>query len=148
MAQGDLTVFDEFVLDLGKKVHNLSADTIKVGIIDNTTPPTAADATPRWGDYSGNEVSAAGGYVADGLTLSGVTFTESGGTATFDDTGNISLSQDGSGFTDGYWGIIYNSTAGNNEAIAFVDLGGPVSEQAGPVNINWNASGILTIATS
>ena len=148
MAQGDFTVFDEFVLDIGKEVHELSSDTLKLGIVDDTIAPTAGDATPVWGDYSGNEVSAAGGYVADGITLTGVTFTETGGTATLDDTGNIALAQDGSGFTDGYWGILYNSSAAGSNAIGFLDLGGPVSEQAGPVNINWNASGILTIATS
>ena len=148
MAQGDFTVFDEFVLDIGKEVHELSSDTLKLGIVDDTITPTAGDATPVWGDYSGNEVSAAGGYVADGITLTGVTFTETGGTATLDDTGNISLAQDGSGFTDGYWGILYNSSAAGSNAIGFLDLGGPVSEQAGPVNINWNASGILTIAIS
>ena len=148
MAQGDFTVFDEFVLNIGKEVHELSSDTLKLGIVDDTITPTAGDATPVWGDYSGNEVSAAGGYVADGITLTGVTFTEAGGTATLDDTGNISLAQDGSGFTDGYWGILYNSSAAGSNAIGFLDLGGPVSEQAGPVNINWNASGILTIATS
>jgi len=148
MAQGDFTVFDEFVLDIGKEIHDLSSDTLKLGLIDNTTPPTAGDATPVWGDYSGNEVGTGGGYVADGITLSGVTFTEEDGTATLDDSGNISLAQDGSGFTDAYWGILYNSTAAGGNAIGFLELDGPVSEQAGPVNINWNASGILTIATS
>lgn len=148
MAKGDLTVFEEFTDQLGKEIHNFSSDTFKVGIIDNTSPPTAADATPAWADYSANEVSTAGGYIANGIALTGVTWTESNGTATLDDTGNISLSQNASGFTDGYWGILYNDTATGKNAIAFIDLGGPASEQAGPININWGASGILTVAVS
>lgn len=148
MAQGDLIVFEEFVDQLGKKTHNFSSDTLKVGIIDNTITPTAADATPTWSDYSSNEVGTGGGYTANGITLTGVTWTETDGVATLDDTGNISLAQNASGFTDGYWGIIYNDTDASDTAIAFIDLGGPVSEQAGIVSITWGVSGILTVSTS
>jgi hypothetical protein len=147
MAQGDVTVFEEFAEMLGQKIFNFDSDTLKLGIIDNTTPPTAADATPRWGDYSANEVSTAGGYTANGETLTTVSWSEADGVATLD-ADNVSLSQDGSGFTDGYWGILYDDTASNDEAFAFVELGGPVSEQAGPIAINWNASGILTVTVS
>lgn len=148
MARGDFTVFEEFAVQLGQELHTLASDTLKLGIIKNTAAPTASDATPAWGDYSANEVSTAGGYASGGITLSGVTWTEAGGVATLDDTGNISLAQNASGFTDGYWGILYNSSAAGSQAIGFLDLGGPVSEVAGPIAINWNASGILTVTVS
>lgn len=148
MAAGDLTLFEEFSKQLGEEKHNFSTDTLKLGIVDNTVTPTAGDATPAWADYSANEVSSAGGYVAGGIALTGVTFTEVAGVATLDDTGNISLAQDAGGFTNGYWGILYNDTEATDMAIAFVDLGGPVSEQAGPITINWGASGIATITVS
>ena len=147
MATGDVTIFEEVAEMIGEETFNFESDTLKLGLIDNTTPPTAADATPRWGDYSANEVSTAGGYTANGETLASVTYTEASGVATLD-AANVSLSQDGSGFTDAYWGIIYDDTATNDEAIGFVELGGPVSEQAGPVAINWNASGIMTVTVS
>jgi hypothetical protein len=147
MATGDVTIFEEVSEMIGEETFNFESDTLKLGLIDNTTPPTAADATPRWADYSGNEVSTAGGYTANGETLASVTYTEADGVATLD-ADNVSLSQDGSGFTDAYWGIIYDDTATNDEAIGFVELGGPVSEQAGPVAINWNASGIMTVTVS
>ena len=148
MARGDFTVFEEFAIQLGQELHTLASDTLKLGIINNTAAPTASDATPALGDYSANEVGTGGGYAANGITLSGVTFTEAGGVATLDDTGNISLAQNASGFTDGYWGILYNDTAAGDQAIGFLDLGGPVSEVAGPIAINWNASGILTVTVS
>lgn len=148
MAQGDVTLFEEFVDQLGEEIHNFSSDTLKLGIIDNTVTPTASDATPAWSDYSANEVSTGGGYPADGISLTGVTWTEVAGTATLDDTGNISLSQNASGFTDGYWGILYNASSAGGNAIAFIDLGGPASEQSGPITITWGASGILTVAIS
>ena len=148
MARGDYADFEEAALYFGSGVFDLTSDTIKVGLVDDTITPSADDGTPTWGDYSANEVSTGGGYVADGLTLSGVTFTEAGGVATFDDTGNISLAQDGSGFTDAYWAIIYDDDAASDQAIGFLDLGGPVSEQAGTVTITWNAGGIATVTVS
>lgn len=147
MATGTVTVFQEFSDQLGKEIHNFSSDTLKIGIINNTLTPTAGDTTPTWGDYSANEVSTGGGYTANGITLASVTWAETGGVATLD-AANVSLSQNASGFTDAYWGIIYNDTATNDDAIAFVELGGPVSEQSGPVAINFNASGILTVTVS
>lgn len=153
MARGDFTVFEEFANQIGEEVHKFDTDTLKLALIDDTVTPTAADATPQWGagsgvDYDANEVSTAGGYTANGETLSGVTWGEADGVATLDDTGNISLAQNGSGFTDAYWGILYNDSAANNDAIGFLDLGGPVSEQAGAITITWNASGILTVTVS
>ena len=153
MATGDFTLFEEFVDQLGMEIHDFDNDTFKLALIDDTVTPTAADATPAWGassgvDYDANEVTNAGGYTTGGETVA-VTWSEADGTATLnDDSGDISLSQDGSGFTDAYWGIFYNDSAANKNAIGFIELGGPVSEQAGPVAINWNASGIFTIAIS
>ena len=144
MARGDLTIFEEFSDQLGKEAHNFSSDTLKLGIVDETTPvPVASSAAPTWDDFVGNEVSAAGGYTANGLTLASVTWAEASGVAKLD-AADVSLTQDASGFTNAYWGIIYNDTNATDMCIGFVDLGGPVSEQAGPININWNASGILT----
>lgn len=151
MARGDLTVFNEFLVSLAEKKINLETDTIKLALIDDTVTPTVTAATPQWGagsseDYDAHEVSTAGGYTAGGLTLSGPEFVRSGAVGTFDDDdSNLSLAQNASGFTDAYWGILYSDTATNKDCIAFIDLGGPVSEVDGPIAINFNVSGILTI---
>ena len=147
MARGDLTVFEEFADQLGEEKHNFASDVLKVGIIDNTAAPTAADATPTWGDYSANEVATTGNYTANGETIGTVTWNEAAGVATLDGA-DVVISQSGTGFTDGYWAIIYNDTEATDMAIAYVDLGGPVSEQDGDVTISWNASGILTVTVS
>lgn len=147
MARGDITLFQEFAENIGSKDHDLTSDVLKLGIIDNTLTPLATIATPSWDDYSANEVSTAGGYIADGITLTTIVYTEAGGVATLD-ADDVALAQDALGFTDGYWGILYNSTPVGNLAIGFVDLGGPVSEQDGPISIAWNASGILTVTIS
>lgn len=153
MARGDFVVFNELAVSLAEKKINLETDTIKLAIIDNVITPTADDTDPQWGvgsgvDYDANEVSTAGGYAAGGLSCANPALTRSGAVATFDTDDPPTIAQDGSGFTDGYWGILYSDTATNKEAIGFLDLGGPVSEQAGPITISWNASGILTITVT
>ena len=141
MSTGSCTMFQEFYLDALSAAHNLSSNTLKLGIVDDTLTPTANIATPRWSDFSANEVSAAGNYVSGGMTLTTVSLAMSCGicTLTADD---VLIAQHASGFTDGYWGILYNSSATNGEAIGFIDLGGPVSEQAAPVSVEW-PSGVV-----
>ena len=149
MARNAAVIFEEFVKDVYDGIHgDLSAATIKVMLVDATITPTAADATPRYADYSANECSAAGGYTTGGITLSGVTTSYAGGVLKFDDTGNVALSLDGGGFEDAYWAIMYNDDAAADQAIGFIDLGGPVSERTGPFTITWSASGIFTDTVS
>ena len=143
MARNDWVTFQEFSKDLGDGTHALAAGVLKLGIVDDTITPTANDETPVWADYSDNEVSTAGGYPADGITLSGVTWTEAGGVSTLDDTGNIAIVKNVAGFDDGYWGILYNSSAATDECIGFLDLGGPVKETEGTIDVVWAALGIL-----
>lgn len=147
MAAGDVTFFDQFLEDEGTAVHNLDTGVIKLGLIDAVVTPTASDATPAWGvssgvDYDGNEVTTGTSYTAGGPDIT-ATFSQTAGTATLDAT-NVTIATDASGFTDARWGIIYNETATNNEAIAYLDLGTARSIQAGSLTINWNASGIGT----
>jgi len=136
MARGEVKQFQEYQKDAGSGVHNLSTATLKLGIIDNTTPPEVDDATPRWADYVGNEVVSTGNYTADGETLTTVTYTMVGGLATLA-ADDVNIGVHASGFLDGYWGILYNSSASNDEAIGFVEMGGPVSEQADDVDFEW-----------
>lgn len=138
MARGQVTLFQEFMKDAMSAVHNLSTATLKLGIIDDTTPAEADDATPRWADYVANEVVSTGNYTANGETLTTVVLAIVAGicTLTADDV-NITLHA--SGFLDGFQGILYNSSAGNDEAIGFIDMGGPVSEQAADVDFEWDA---------
>ena len=149
MARNDWQTFEEFSLDLANGVHNLGSDTFKVALIDNgATEPAAGTASPEWvADFSGNEVVGTG-YTAGGYTLTGTSTSEDAGVTTFDDTGNVTWSQNGAGPTNIYWAILYNDTADSKECVGFLDMGGPVSLQDGDVTITWNASGILTVTVS
>ena len=154
MATGDLTVFEEFALDIGNEHHKFPTgnDSLKFGIIDNTTPPTAADATPTWGDYSANEIGTGGGYT-EPVSLSGVDYTEADGVATLV-ANSFTISQNGSGQgSTTAWGILYNDSAASDQAIAFVELG-TIDITAGDLVVKFNnvASGspgtILTVTVS
>jgi len=146
MARGDFHLFEEFADQLGSENHNLEngGDTIKLGLITNVATPLITATTPTWTDYSGNEVTPGGNYAAGGPTLANQSYTEVDGVATFD-ADNITIAQDAANFTDADWAILYNDTNGTKMAIGFIDLDGPVDGSLGPVNINWNASGIFTV---
>ena len=42
MAEGAVTIFNEFRLELGKETHNLSSDTIKLGLVTSAVTPGSA----------------------------------------------------------------------------------------------------------
>lgn len=133
MARGDVVVFDEAKLAMTDGTHDLDTDTLKVAICDNTTAPTAGTATPALADFT--EVGTGGTYVAGGTTLT-ITLSEAAGTLTFAFSNSPTWAADASNDTDAYWGIIYNDTDVSDSAIAYIDLGGPVDMQAGPLTIN------------
>lgn len=147
MAEGTVVVFEEFAIDSVAELHNwlLGNDTVKVGLIDNAQAPTAADASPTWSDYSGNEVSGTG-YSAGGSELT-YTYTEADGVGTFDYT-DLTFSYNAAGPTDAYYAIFYNDSATNKNAFAYMDLDGPKSMQVGDITLSANASGLLTITVS
>lgn len=142
MPRGSATLFQEAMLDMAKGVHgDLSAATIKLAICDDTITPAADDATPRWSDYSANEVSAAGNYVAGGITLTTVTVTMIGGICTLK-ADDVNIAMDASGFLDGYWAFVVNTTAAADQILGFIEMAGPVSEQAGDVDFEF-PSGVV-----
>lgn len=149
MAAGDCVVFDVHLQDLGRAVHNLETGDISLGLITSSTTPTASTAGPAWGagvttNLSTNEVTPGGNYSADGPSIGG-TYSQTSGTATFDVT-DVSISQNGSNPTNARWGIVYNETATNNEAIGYIDLGTDVDLSAGDFTITWHANGFYQIS--
>ena len=142
MAAGDLTLFEQLSAEISN-LHDLDADTIKMGLVTSATAPTAADntATP-FTTYT--QVTAAGNYTAGGEDIS-ATFTEASGTGTFDGT-DVTWSQHASNPTNARYAVIYNDTLANDNSIAFIDLGGDIDMSAGDLTISFNASGIFTVS--
>lgn len=144
MARGDVVVFEE------AKAKMLdgdwaSTDHFYCAILDNTATPVAAFATPTLGDFT--EVGAGGTYVANGTDLGALSdlVTEAAGVMTFDSAINPTWAQNVGNDVDAFWALIYNFTDAAKDALAFVDLGGPVDMTAGDLTITWNVAGIFTI---
>ena len=140
MAVGDITAFDEGKANM---LGWADADVIMCAILDNTTTPTAADATPALADYT--EVGAAGSYTAGGTSLgTWANFrSEASGTVTLDSTTNPTWTQNASNDTDASWALVYNTTQAGDPALFFVELG-TVDMTAGPLTVTWNASGLAS----
>ena len=151
MANGDVKWFAQGLLDLGNKIHNLSSDTLKLGITIGTTTPSVTTAGPHWGgtgttNFASEQVATGTSYSSGGPTLTTVTWTIVSGVPTLR-ADVVTVAQDATGFTNGRWGIVYNSTDANKRALGYVDLGSARSIQGGALTVDWNAAtnDILTL---
>lgn len=149
MAKGDLLFFNDFVDDLGTKIHDLDADTIKMALVTNATVPSVTTAAPSWGaggstNFLTTEVSGTN-YTTGGIDIA-ATFSTSGAVGTFDGATNPAWTQHASGPPDIRWGIIYNETATAKDCIAFIDMGGGADISLADGNISFTfAASIGTI---
>jgi len=134
MAKGDAYLFNETLMRMGKGELALDSDTLKMVIVNNDNPPAPDDASPTYSDYSADEVTNAGNYITGGIPMTTVVFAMAAGIATLT-ADDVVVASDPSGFLDGYWGIVCDTTAAGTPALGFVDLGGPESEQADDVSV-------------
>ncbi len=118
MAANALVFYDDFKLQLGNGTQDLDTDSFKVALFTSSyTPAPATDVT-----YSllTGEVANANGYTTGGVTLTSVTWTESGGTATFD-SADPAWTASGGSITARY-AVLYNGTDAANNLIGYVLL--------------------------
>jgi len=155
MATGDIKWFPTALLDLGNKLHNLSSDTLKLGIVTTATVPALSTAIPHWGgtgttNFATNQVGTGGGYTGP-ITLASVTWTNVSNVPTLRAT-DVTIPQNASGFSNGAYGIIYNDTDTNKRAIAWIELSstGVASIVTGSLTIDFQGAGtdILKITQS
>lgn len=149
MAQGDVVLFNQFLEDVGLKIHQLETDVLKLALVTNATVPADTTPDPAWGaggttNFKTTEVTPGGNYVADGIDVA-ATYSETTGTATLDGATNPSWAQHASNPTDATWGILFNETSTNNKCIAYVDLGGAFNMTTGDLTVTWAGGGIATM---
>lgn len=142
MARGDIKWFAQALHDLGNKLHDMDSDDIRMGVVSNSTVPAVNTTAPHWGgtgttNFATNQVGTATGYSGPIALTETWTLTAAGADFRLVD---VTIAQDAGGFTTGYWGIIYNNTDANKRALAYVDLGGPVGNVAGPIDFAWNGA--------
>lgn len=116
--------YNIFVQDLGRKVHNLNSDTLKVAL--SNTAPSAANAVLA--DIT--EISAANGYTSGGTAMGSTTFTQTSGTAKLAGA-NVVFTASGGSIAAFRYAVLYNSTASGGPLIGYWDYGSAVTVTTG-----------------
>jgi hypothetical protein len=114
--------FQQFVEDIGKKVHNLDTDTLKVMLV-NSPAPVATNTVK--GDLT--EIAAGNGYPAGGADATGV-FTETTGTSQLAGT-DIVFTAAGGSIGPFRYAVLYNDTPTSpaDPLIAWWDYGSSIT---------------------
>lgn len=156
MATGTVKWFAQALHDLGEKIHDLSSDDFRLGLVTSSTVPSLSTAAPHWGgtgttNFATNQVSTAGTSYTGPIVLANESWTIVSNVPTFR-ADAVTLAQDASGPTNIAYGIIYNNTDANKRAIAFVEIssGGTASLVSGQLVIDWSGAtnDILTLTQS
>ncbi len=131
--------FQVFVQDLGRKVHNLNADTLKIELT-NTAPVNTNTIIANIVD-----ISAGNGYSAGGSAISGTSFSQTSGTATL---AASTLVFTASGGTIGpfRYAVVYNSTAAGGPLIGWWDYTSSITLADTETFTVNDSAGILTLA--
>lgn len=149
MAAGAFTVFNLARPKLANGTLDLDSNTFKMALTTSSQAIAAnfsgSSGDCRYADLT-NEVANGNGYTTGGVTLSGVTWSGSSGTVTFDCTDPTWTLTNTITFK---YGIIYASSVTNSPLLCFFDAdtgGGSVSPLAGTLTVQVNASGIFTLS--
>ena len=139
MASG---IYNKFKYQCFAGGHDLEddspSDEIKIALMDDNHVFNATDN--MWAQVSGNELAAAGNYIAGGEALENQSITQLA-TTKFD-ANNTTWSN---ATFSAYHAVIYNATT--LELVASIDFGGVKDPSGVDFTIQWNASGIMTLAT-
>ena len=133
--------FNSFVQDLGTKVHNLNADTLKV-MLTNTLPVATNTVKANI-----TEISAANGYSAGGTAVGTSALANTSGTSKLTG-GNVVFTASGGTIGPFRYAVLYNSTTASGNLIGWFDYGSSITLAATETfTVAWDATnGILTIA--
>lgn len=142
------TFFDEFLKYLCDGTVDLDGDTFKA-ILSDTAPTAATDTV--YSDVSGNELATNYGYTAGGVTLSSVTWAETGaGTGVWQFT-SADFSWTASGGTIGTFRyvIVYDDTPTSpaDPLVGYLDNGSSISITDGnSFTVDVGANGIFQLS--
>jgi len=137
MASGIYSCFKEDLMVGAVNLGN-GGDTIKVALYDDSHAFTATDTAYT----TTNELATANGYTQGGATLGSQAVT-AGATTKWD---GADTAWAASSFT-AYHAVIYDAT-NTNSLICSIDFGGAKTVSSGTFTIQWDAAGIITLATA
>lgn len=145
------TKIADFAEGAFEKQHDLSTDTIMIALSNTAYASEASNPTATGNGILANVTQVTDTNYADSLTvdktLEGVTSVEVGGVWTFD-ANDFSISASGGTYATFQYLYIYNTTSAtpDDQLIVAIDLETPIALTDGSsININFNASGIITV---
>ncbi len=132
--------FNCFTQDVGRGVHNLNADTLKV-MLSNVVP-LATNAV--LGDLT--DISSGHGYTAAGTAAGSNAFSQTSGMAKLT-ASSVTFTASGGSIGPFQFAALYNDTASGKNLIAWWDFGAPVTLADGQTfTVAFNATtGIITL---
>jgi len=122
---------------------DFNLDTINCMLVTSAYTPNKATHDFR-ADLGATEVSGSG-YSAGGAALAAKSVALSTAVVTFD-AGDVTWSQNNSGFADAKYAVLYKSTASTatDGLIAYADIGSSKGNVSGDLTLEMSASGIFT----
>lgn len=134
------TKYNAFIQDVGRKVHNLNADTLKVAL-SNTAPNAATHAVLA--DIT--EIAAGNGYTAGGFAIANASYGQSSGVGKL--VGDDVLVTASGDWPTMRYVHLYNSSVSGGALIAYLDRGSSDILHAGDkFNVDLDqVAGILTL---
>ena len=118
--------------------YSLVVDTCKCILLN--TVHAFTNTNTIWGNVSANELAQSGGYLTGGTILASLAIVNSG-TSTWD---AADVSWTSSTFLAAH-AVLYDSTTGNS-LMCSIDFGGNKEVSAGTFTLQWNSTGIITLA--
>ncbi len=149
-AAGKWKVYEQTKLELGEAVLDLSTGTFKMALFTSASNANTLSVSKALADLT-NEVANANGYTTGGVTLTGVTWTNSAGLETFT-SGNALWTASGGSITARFAVVYKSGTFGGivNPIICVCLLDttpADVSVADGQqLQVTINASGIVTLS--
>lgn len=132
---------NKFVENLGRKVFNLNADTLKVAL-SNTA--ITASTVNQLSDIT--QITAANGYTSGGNAAASPAYSQTSGTAKLTATDVVFTATGAMG--PFRYAVLYDDTATNKETIGHWDYGSSITLASGDTfTVDFDATnGILTVA--
>jgi hypothetical protein len=118
------TKFNCFTEDIGREIHQLDSDTLKV-MLTNVLPVVGNTVKANI-----TEIAAGNGYTAGGATIGATDYTQTGGQGRLTGS-NVTITASGGTIGPFRYAVIYNSTPAAGNLISFVDNGSSITLNSG-----------------
>lgn len=125
MPTATFTKYNSFPEALGKKVHNLNADTLKV-VLTNAAPNVATHT--QLSDVT--QIANGNGYTTGGTAAASNAYSQTSGVGKLT-ANDVVFTASGSGIGPFRYAVLYNDTATNDELIGYADYGAAQTVNSG-----------------